>query len=155
MITNINTIVTLHLNTFKNVTYKASTPGMWNNTSPFSWVLITVHIALLGHLSLKWHWSTRVQFLTLAGVFISSPPPSPFHLLSKVSTTSTRVKLLAHETDRSPPLSVEVHNAWSFNPSFPTCLHGVVLRKSAKFTLHFMFSSTKEGWKNYWISHNV
>jgi len=37
------------------------------------------------------------------------------------------VKRPVRETDHSPPSSAEIKNAWSYTPTSPTRLHGVVL----------------------------
>jgi hypothetical protein len=51
------------------------------------------------------------------------------------------VKRPGREVDHSPPSSDDL-NAWSYTPTLPLCLHGVVLSQSTETTLPLPFSGT-------------
>jgi hypothetical protein len=67
-----------------------------------------------------------MRFFSLRRPVQTGSGANPVSYLLGIGTTTPGVKLSGRETDRSPPSSAEVKNAWSYTPTTPLLLHGVV-----------------------------
>jgi hypothetical protein len=83
-------------------------------------------------------------FTTVSRPALAPPPQPPIQWVP--GSLSLRVKRPGREADHSPPTSVKVKNAWSYNFTSPIRLHGLVLKAQRQLYLYLYPAYAWKDW---------